>query len=103
MIIREAKRVLSSDHLFENVLLNLLDSEDIDGEIKKIKSDKHIKILDDVIELEEFQRRIGNLDADKLVALLGKIRGSVSSSTFNRIKETVIEHRPELAARLTVM
>ena len=103
MIVREAKRVLSSDVLFENILLNLIDSEDIDKDIRRAKDTADGGILDDVIELDEFKKRLKNLDDDKVITLLSKIRGSVSASTFNRIKEIVLKHKPDLEQDLGAM
>ena len=103
IILKEAKRVLSSDILFENILLNLLDSEDIDSDIEKVMSTRQVTMLDDLIELDEFKERLQNLDDDKVLELLSKLRGSVSASTFNRIKKIVIENKPEIEDQLIKM
>tara|TARA_B100000214_G_C23747456_1_gene526122 strand:+ start:209 stop:550 length:342 start_codon:yes stop_codon:yes gene_type:complete len=103
MIIREAKKALSNDVVFENLLLNLLDSEDIEGEISVVKRANDTSILDDLIQLPEFERRLENLDDEKVIKLLGKIRSSVSASTFERIKSTVISHKPSTRDSLESM
>ena len=103
MIIKEAKRVLSSDILFENILLNLLDSEDIDNRIESIKSKNDVSILDDLIELPEFEKRLEDLDDDKVISLLSKIRGAVTASTFNRLRDVVLNTKPELEDSLQSM
>tara|TARA_E500000331_G_C17224854_1_gene699832 strand:- start:517 stop:858 length:342 start_codon:yes stop_codon:yes gene_type:complete len=103
IILKEAKRVLSNDIVFENILLNLLDSEDIDTDIEKVMSSRKVEILDDLLELEEFKSRLKSLDSEKVLELLSKLRGSVSASTFNRIKEIVIENKPEIEDQLLKM
>ncbi len=103
MIIKEARRVLSNDVLFENILLNILSSDDIEKEIGSVKSQNKVAILDDLVELPEFEKRLSYLDNDKIVTLLSKIRGSVSASTFNKIKDTIVDHKPELKDELESM
>ena len=103
MIVNEARRVLSNDALFENTLLNILSSDNIEKEISSVKSQNKVAILDDLVELPEFEKRLSYLDNDKIVMLLSKIRGSVSASTFNKIKATVADHKPELKDELESM
>ena len=66
-------------------------------------SSRKVEILDDLLELEEFKSRLKSLDSEKVLELLSKLRGSVSASTFNRIKEIVIENKPEIEDQLLKM
>lgn len=103
MILFEAKRVLSSDYLFESFLNALLNSDDMQGEIDRVKKENNISILDDLIKLDEFKSRLRDLDDTKVLEILGKIRGSVTASTFSRIKSLISRVKPELKEKIEKM
>ena len=89
IILKEVRSALLGSHLFEAVLDDIVNSEEMVEKIKSIKDKKVIALLDDVINVDEFKSQIDNIEDSKLESLLASIRGSLTSGTFSKLRDAV--------------
>ena len=89
IILKEVKRALLNDNLFESLLDDIVSVEDMGEEIKSVKDKGAVALLDDAINVDEFKDQIGNIEDSKLESLLASIRGSLTSGTFSKLRDAI--------------
>ena len=106
LILREAKNILSNDHLFEGIVDDLStaasESQDaVDKAIASIKAETgEGEFIDntirDVIKLDEFKDKIVEMDADAVALIFGRLRSSLTGSALSSLKKAILNVKPEL-------
>jgi len=89
IILKEVKRALLDNYLFESALDDIVGAEDMVKAIGDIKAAEEIALLDDAINVDEFKSQIDNIEDSNLEALLASIRGSLTSTPFNNLKDAI--------------
>ena len=107
VILNEIKRVLSNDHLIEGLIdrLAAADSDEIDSIIQSAKDQAGEEYLDSIIRssvnVEGFAENISEIDDEALIAVFGKVRGSLTGSAIKILKDSLITAKPSLKGKLS--
>jgi len=110
LILREIKASLGNlGALLESDLISKMisgkDAKEIASKISDIKNLDAL-VLQALKNEKGFKAAVSSLDEEKsklLVGVLGQLRGSLASSTFNRLKDLVSDANPELKDSMSSM
>ena len=110
LILREAKASLGNlGALLESDLISKMisgkDAKEIASKISDIKNLDSL-VLQALKNEKSFKDAISSLDEEKsklLVGVLGQLRGSLTSSTFNRLKGLISDANPDLKNSMSSM